>query len=154
MINPKTTNSNEGLREKIMELIPIYVKEFTEKYRLSVTPKLEGEVLEAFITQLYNPKDKFEEILKDLLNTTIHIYAIDSKSGYSDGGFISTDHLPHELREHIKSKQSIEELEKGYILEILGRTGYNKSQAAKVLGIARKTLYEKIEKYNIECPTG
>lgn len=43
-----------------------------------------------------------------------------------------------------------EEAEKQHILEALKQTGYNKSRAAQLLGIDRKTLYNKLKLYAIE----
>ncbi|MBN2413369.1 sigma-54-dependent Fis family transcriptional regulator [candidate division KSB1 bacterium] len=47
------------------------------------------------------------------------------------------------------STRSLEELEKEHILSVMKQVGYNKSAAARILGIARKTLREKILKYGI-----
>jgi len=44
---------------------------------------------------------------------------------------------------------SLAELERNYIIETLQRTFFNISETSRVLGISRKTLYEKIKKYNI-----
>ncbi|MBN1541734.1 sigma-54-dependent Fis family transcriptional regulator [candidate division KSB1 bacterium] len=46
-------------------------------------------------------------------------------------------------------KKRLEEIEKEHIEQVLAETGYNKSAAARLLGIARKTLREKIERYGI-----
>ena len=43
-----------------------------------------------------------------------------------------------------------EETEKQQIIEALKQTGYNKSRAAQLLGIDRKTLYNKLKLYGIE----
>ncbi len=43
----------------------------------------------------------------------------------------------------------LEEVERAHILRVLAAVDYNKTQAAEVLGIARKTLRAKMEKYNI-----
>ncbi len=43
-----------------------------------------------------------------------------------------------------------EEAEKQHIIETLKQTGYNKSRAAQLLGIDRKTLYNKLKLYGIE----
>lgn len=43
-----------------------------------------------------------------------------------------------------------EETEKQQIMEALRQTGYNKSRAAQLLGIDRKTLYNKLKLYGIE----
>ncbi len=44
---------------------------------------------------------------------------------------------------------TLEELERRYLEKVLREAGYNKSQAARVLGIARKTLREKMRKYGL-----
>jgi two-component system, NtrC family, response regulator AtoC len=41
----------------------------------------------------------------------------------------------------------LRELERDYILEVLRQTGGNKSRAAEILGLDRKTLYRKLEEY-------
>ena len=46
-------------------------------------------------------------------------------------------------------KKSLEEIEKSHIEQVLRETNYNKSAAARLLGIARKTLREKMEKYHL-----
>ncbi len=45
--------------------------------------------------------------------------------------------------------QSLERLERAAIKQTLDRTGGNKAQAARILGIASSTLYEKIKKYDL-----
>jgi DNA-binding NtrC family response regulator len=42
------------------------------------------------------------------------------------------------------------EAEKKYIIKILQSTQGNKTKAAEILGISRKTLWEKVREYNIE----
>lgn len=44
-------------------------------------------------------------------------------------------------------KKSLYEVEKTHILEVLDSTGGNRSKAAEILGIGRKTLYNKLSKY-------
>jgi len=44
---------------------------------------------------------------------------------------------------------SLEHLERQAIAAALAKTGNNKAAAARLLGIARKTLYEKIKRYNL-----
>ena len=41
------------------------------------------------------------------------------------------------------------EAEKAYILKILNSTNGNRTKAAEILGISRKTLWEKLKTYNI-----
>ncbi len=54
---------------------------------------------------------------------------------------------PHNFHSHSNKTTSFEDLERKHIEEILPDVKYNKSHAAKTLGIARKTLREKNQKY-------
>lgn len=45
--------------------------------------------------------------------------------------------------------QSLAQLEAAYISEILAATGGNKAESARILGISRKNLYEKIARYEL-----
>lgn len=74
------------------------------------------------------------------------------------GDFISPAELGEELNEqqvphseHIAIETSLnrEETEKQLIINALKQTGNNKSKAANLLGIDRKTLYNKLKHYNI-----
>ena len=52
-------------------------------------------------------------------------------------------------RQHI----SLSELERLYVLEVLRQAEGNKSKAAEILGLDRKTLYRKLEEYRSDDPT-
>jgi transcriptional regulator with PAS, ATPase and Fis domain len=62
-------------------------------------------------------------------------------------------HLPDALRASIGTRRrgrawrSLAELEADYIAETLEAVGGNKSEAARLLGISRKNLYEKLARY-------
>jgi DNA-binding NtrC family response regulator len=45
---------------------------------------------------------------------------------------------------------TLRELERDYILEVMRKTGGNKSRAAELLGLDRKTLYRKLDEYRVE----
>jgi len=47
------------------------------------------------------------------------------------------------------SNGTLEELEKEYIKRVIQQVNYNKSHASRILGIARKTLREKMQKYDL-----
>jgi DNA-binding NtrC family response regulator len=49
-------------------------------------------------------------------------------------------------------KLTLAELEREYIVEILRDSGGNKSRAAEVLGLDRKTLYRKLDEYRAVNP--
>jgi len=73
-----------------------------------------------------------------------------------DGAIIQPEHLPSfilqrpgELQVFSDDNYSLEELEKRYIQFILSRTKGRRQEAARILGINRKTLGNKIEKYKL-----
>lgn len=73
----------------------------------------------------------------------------------AQGSFITLLELGSELLETPVSTSSSmalrnEETEKEHILEALRQTGNNKSKAAQLLDIDRKTLYNKLKLYNID----
>ncbi|HSG71261.1 MAG TPA: helix-turn-helix domain-containing protein, partial [Planctomycetaceae bacterium] len=53
---------------------------------------------------------------------------------------------------NVASNLSLGELEQQHILRTLDETGWNKSQAAQILGIERSTLDRKLKKYQVERP--
>jgi DNA-binding NtrC family response regulator len=64
---------------------------------------------------------------------------------------ITTRHLPFDdpIGENV-SGMKLKDMEKLFIERTLKRTSNNKTKAAELLGISRKTLIEKVKKYNIE----
>jgi len=44
---------------------------------------------------------------------------------------------------------SLAQLEAAYIADILAASGGNKTESARILGISRKNLYEKIARYKL-----
>ena len=75
---------------------------------------------------------------------------------FISGTKINIEHLPTRLLEHQKlalpenSVMTLQELEKKYIGRILTLTGYNIQKTAKLLGIARPSLYRKMGKYKLK----
>lgn len=73
---------------------------------------------------------------------------------------IAVEDLPEKIRDHRASQMVIagedpdefstmEEVERRYILHVLNAVGGNKSNAARVLGLDRKTLYRKLNSYGV-----
>jgi two-component system response regulator HydG len=60
--------------------------------------------------------------------------------GYVAGNFVATANDPTEI-------VTMEQLEKRYLLRVFKLVGNNKSRAAEVLGIDRRTMYRKLERY-------
>jgi two-component system, NtrC family, response regulator AtoC len=75
----------------------------------------------------------------------------------TNGRRIDVEHFPESLSVAVKVRQrranplSLAQLEAAYIAETLLATGGNKSECARVLGISRKNLYEKIARYELKA---
>lgn len=72
----------------------------------------------------------------------------------SSGKYITVNELPEEFKQTVfdapHEPLRNEDHEKELILSALEQTGNNKTKAAQILGIDRKTLYNKLKYYNIE----
>jgi len=132
------------LRER-KEDIPLLVQHFTGKFSDETKKKISG-VSEDALKLLVNyswPGNVRE--LENVIQRAITLTQYET---------ILPDDLPssmlQEIRENVldkgfREKYSIDQLEKEYIRKILIEVGGNKSKAAEILGLDRKTLYRKLE---------
>jgi two-component system NtrC family response regulator len=73
----------------------------------------------------------------------------------SENGVIPTQALPRDIAEQVESEDkkpssyNLQDMEKLHIERVLQETNGNRSQAADLLGISRKTLYRKLLEYNL-----
>lgn len=54
--------------------------------------------------------------------------------------------------DHNEMNDSLAEIEKNHIKKVLERNNWNKTDSARILGIAKSTLYQKIEEYKLKEP--
>jgi DNA-binding NtrC family response regulator len=68
------------------------------------------------------------------------------------GTVIEPEHVPllKNEKDRTLDDKSLASIEKDHIEAILGETDWNISQSARVLGIDRVTLYNKIKKYGLK----
>ncbi|HVY61776.1 MAG TPA: sigma-54 dependent transcriptional regulator [Planctomycetota bacterium] len=89
--------------------------------------------------------------------------AIERAVVLGQGDEIRPEHLPAALKGHTRSNDdliarlfesdlSLDDLEKELIQKALDRTSWNQSKAARLLGLTRRTLQYRVEKYNIRRP--
>ena len=85
--------------------------------------------------------------------------AIERATTLTPAGEIRVSDLPPRIREAGRSaalvadasrrQATLRDLEREYVLEILRQVGGNKSRAADILGLDRKTLYRKLDEYGV-----
>ncbi len=81
----------------------------------------------------------------------------------SENDIISPGDLPHYIKNKdmeaetgsepvsgTKNPGSLVEVEKEHIKKILASSNGNQTKAARILGIARRTLYQKIKEYGLD----
>jgi two-component system, NtrC family, response regulator AtoC len=88
--------------------------------------------------------------------------AVERAVAFAQGAEITAADLPERVRTSGEAaglvarasarRLTLDELERDYILETLRQTGGNKSRAAEMLGLDRKTLYRKLDEYRASDP--
>ncbi|HXV87358.1 MAG TPA: sigma-54 dependent transcriptional regulator [Gemmatimonadales bacterium] len=86
--------------------------------------------------------------------------AVEQAATVAVGDEVGPDDLPPRIRESGRAgllvseasqrRLRLRDLERSYILDVVQQTGGNKSRAAEILGLDRKTLYRKLEEYRRE----
>ena len=79
-------------------------------------------------------------------------------AGHDDSGAIRLDHLPREILEApvlepdrvVARRPTLDDVERRYIAATLRHERGNQTEAAKLLGISRKALWEKRKRYGLE----
>lgn len=126
--------------------------------RMEDIPLLTGKMIEQYGNR--NSKIEMSQDAMDILmqyhwpGNIRELKSVITKSIlFADSDVISPYDLPGHLAGHqkvaLRQPKTLEEMEKKHIIAILAETGGNQSQAAKLLGINRKTLYKKIHKFKI-----
>jgi len=129
-----------SLRERSEDL-PELVDAFVENYRVKHGRAVNGITAEAMaLLGAY----EFPGNVRELANTVERAVIM------SSGTSIEPDQLPEPIHAAVKLKQrrldppSLAEVEAEYVDEVLASTNGNKTEAARILGISRKNLYEKL----------
>ena len=133
------------LRERPEE-IPLLIDHFTREIQGGEAVDIEEDALAGLMHYEY-PGNVRE--LKSILQSAANL---------ARGGPLAVGHLPAHIRDRRPAADArppdaagpiipLQEVEKKYILEVYGRLGKNKTQAAKALGIALNTLRSKLESY-------
>lgn len=129
-------------REDVRRLARSFLKNYATKHGRRVAEIAPGalELIEAY---------EFPGNVRELANTLERAVIVST-----DARIEATD-LPEAMRAAVRiqrrgRRQTLAELEADYIRETLAATRGNKSEAARLLGISRKNLYEKLARYESE----
>ena len=131
------------LRER-MEDIPLLVEHFLNKFNKRLNREISG--VSSIVSKIFMDYP-WPGNVRELEHALEHAVILCRQN------IIAADHLPAHLR-NLKNVESISLKGSGKdefreILNALEKTAGNKSRAARLLGMDRKTLYRKMEKYNI-----
>lgn len=153
MINNKTFREDLYYRLSVVEInipslrerkedIPILVKKFILKYGLEYKDKMLKITPNALkILENYSWPGNIRELENIIQRIVIMCDSL-----------IDIEHLPDHLKYSINFPEEellpLKVIEKNYINKVLNATGNNKSKAAKILQIDRKTLRDKISDTN------
>ncbi|MEQ8625275.1 MAG: sigma-54 dependent transcriptional regulator [Vicingaceae bacterium] len=139
------------LRER-REDIMLFANHFLNKANEDLKRSVEGYSEEAEQILINHKWDGNLRELKNVIKRAVLL---------SPGNMLEKEALPVEISqpkfqattesEEITDLKSVaEKAERKAIIKVLEQTGYNKTKTAKILKIDRKTLYNKLESYNIE----
>jgi PAS domain S-box-containing protein len=124
------------------EDIPLLVDHFLRSYAEEGKPaRLPGDILEAFFHHTWPGN------IRELQNV-IHRYLTVDRLDFMDvGDFVHSE--AKRSREGKQLKETVEDLEKGAILRALEQTRWNKSKAAALLGVSRRSLFRRVQKFGL-----
>mgnify|MGYP001328648944 CR=1 FL=1 len=131
------------LRER-RDDIPLLIDHFIDKFNRQFSRNIQGGSPAALaLMSSYN----WPGNIRELENTIEHAFVMCRAETFD------TEHLPPELtdREHSAVDS---EISRPLLLSTLDEVAWNKSKAAKRLGISRRTIYRKIEEYGLADPVG
>lgn len=142
-------------KEDISLLCDMFIKKYNKKLNKNVKGisydsinylkkhNWQGNVreLENVIYSTMSMMDNEKNIVPEMIHLNEYYYLKEKKINEE----YSLDDLEYKTLDHI-----IGDVEEGYIIESLEKTGYNVSKSAAILGINRQNLQYKMKKYNIK----
>jgi two-component system NtrC family response regulator len=139
------------LRERVSD-IPLLVNHFLKKFREGKDPiRIQPAVLELLKTYPWhgNIRELSSVVQQMMLFCNGHSLAVNDLPPHLHFNPMSDQ---EETGGKVPLTKMVSDLEKKWILEKLKEGGWNQEKAAKLLGITRKMLMNRIKKYHIEKP--
>jgi len=140
------------LRER-KEDIPLLSAHFIKKYNDLTKKKVNGLSREALLALSQHDWPGNVRELENILERAILICnenQITPQHLFINQPMTSEKEPLVEDDEKSMLSKAVEKSEKDYILQVLHSVNFNRTKAAKELGISRRTLYDKIEKYDLK----
>jgi len=131
------------------EDVPLLVWHFVKKYGKGREFEIKPKVLEAMCVYSWPGN------VRELENAIERAIALSGQSKFLKKEYL-VRHSPHHKKAYAVPrdlrplKEIVQNTEKGYLREVLKITGGHKAQAAKILGISRKNLWEKMKEFGLE----
>ena len=124
------------------EDIPLLADHFLRSYSEEGKPaRLPGNVLEAFFNHTWPGN------IRELQNVIHRYLTVDRLD------FMSVDDLGHPAAKSPPAgrrlRETVQDLEKGAIVRALEQTRWNKSKAASLLGVSRRSLFRRMQKFGL-----
>ncbi len=130
-------------RQDILLLTDHFLKLFNKRFKKMLTG-FSNEVSDAFMNYSWPGN------IRELEHAIEHGFVLCKTD------IIGFEHIPVEIKEYFKkenpSSSEKRDITRENIIEVLEKTDWNKAKAARILGMGRRTIYNKIEKYNIVKP--
>ncbi len=137
--------------EDIPLLASYFLRMFNERY--GKTARLAADAVDAM--KRYSWPGNVRELRNTLervvtFNDTGVIQLEELELGEEDAGETGSSPGAREARPPSEGEVSLDQMEKEHIIKVLKETGGNKKRAAEILGIERRTLYNKAKRLGID----
>lgn len=136
-----------ALRERT-EDIPLLVETFIKKYALRNNSKVQGMDSDAMSILMAHPWPGNVRELENVIERAIVLCAGETIEKKIIMGS-ALEEAQHNIEKLHSDRPTLEKLEERYIKLVMGETNGKKDEAAKVLGISRRTLYRKERLYGM-----
>ncbi len=138
------------LRERVEDILPLtefFLERFSEEHNLK-KPRISKRAKKILMD--YHWPGNIRELNNILLSVVVRNQG---KTIYPENLNAASEEIQTTATKTTEPFRPIKYMEAQYVKEALERTGWNKADAAKLLGISRDTLYKKIQKYKISEPS-
>lgn len=126
------------LRDRVDDIVPLiyyFLDKFSQEHG-QLTPKISDEALDCLKTYQWPGN------VRELENLIYRLVVLNDN--HTIPADVLPDYMKFTLRTNVSLNRTLEDVENEYIRAVLQSVGGNKSRAATILGIDRKTLHNKL----------